>query len=216
MNAHTAQYLIPLIGYLVGTIPFGFLSAKVASGMDIRREGSGNIGATNVARVLGPAWGILVLILDLLKGFLAVVLLPRLAPPELHHDLAVAAGFAAILGHMFPLWLAFHGGKGVATALGVVTALSPTATLFSVSTFLFVVGSTRLVSLGSISAVTAFAVAHFIQTGADCFSIEHRALSLFSLLIPSLIVIAHRQNLFRLLRGQEPKLGAKPKPPPPS
>ncbi|MCB1079321.1 MAG: glycerol-3-phosphate 1-O-acyltransferase PlsY [Verrucomicrobiae bacterium] len=212
MNAGTAWIVIPLLGYLAGTFPFGYLCAKVASGMDIRREGSGNIGATNVARVLGPKWGILVLILDLLKGLLSVIFLPRLAGPELQNDLGVWAGFFAIIGHMYPIWLGFRGGKGVATALGVVLALSPVATAVSVTTFLFVVGSTRFVSLGSICAVTAFAVAHFTKTSPNSFTEQHRSLSIFSLVIPLMIIVAHRQNLSRLIRGEEAKLGAKNKP----
>lgn len=212
MNFDTNWIIVPLLGYLAGSTPFGYLFARVVSGMDIRREGSGNIGATNVARVLGPKWGILILFLDLLKGSLSVLLLPKLAGPELQHDLGVWAGFAAIIGHMYPIWLRFRGGKGVATALGVVLALSPMATLAAVTTFLFIVGSTRFVSLGSVCAVTAFGVTHYLQTGSAAFSDQHRSLSIFSVAVPLMIIVAHRQNLLRLVRGQESKLGSRSKP----
>lgn len=213
MNADLACLVVPGLGYLVGSIPFGYLCSRLASGMDIRREGSGNIGATNIARVLGVKWGFLVLILDLLKGLLAVLLLPQLGPAESQPDLSVAAGFAAIIGHMYPVWLGFRGGKGVATALGVVSALNPTATVVAVTTFLFIVGTTRLVSLGSISAVTAFGLTHWGMVGSAALSPQYRSLSIFSVIAPLLIIIAHRQNIGRLLSGTESRLGSKSKPP---
>lgn len=213
MSPETAWFIIPCLAYLVGSIPFGYLFAKSAAGMDIRRQGSGNIGATNVARVLGAKWGILVLILDLLKGTLAVILLPKLAPQNLQNDLAVWCGFAAVIGHMYPPWLRFKGGKGVATALGVVIPLSPPATLVAVTVFLFVVGSSRIVSLGSVLAVSSFSVAHLARVRSALFAPENRSLTIFCMTIPLMIIIAHRQNLLRLFRGAEPRLGQKKSPP---
>ena len=124
--------------YLAGSVPFGLLVAKVFTGTDIRKVGSGNIGATNVARTLGAKWGVLVLLLDALKGLLPVLLIPPLfvSPESPAFDHArVLSGVATILGHMFPLWLGFRGGKGVATSLGVILVLGPWSTLVVVIGF---------------------------------------------------------------------------------
>lgn len=202
--------LIPIaltaVAYFVGSIPFGFLTAKVVRGIDIRQHGSGNIGATNVGRVLGGRWGIVVLLLDLLKGLLPVLVvrgLLRDSSNVTHWE--VAAGVAAIAGHMFPCWLWFRGGKGVATALGVVLCLAPWASLAAAGMFAVTFAVFRIVSLASILAALSFAVVEMALLYPKPFSADQWSLAAFSLLIPGLIVLRHRSNIARLMRGEEPR-----------
>jgi len=194
--------------YLAGSIPFGLLVARWAAGVDIRTRGSGNIGATNVAREVGAGWGALVLLLDFLKGALPTWGLPLLAAgagtSSLH--LQVGCGVAAVLGHMFPCWLRFRGGKGVATGAGVVVVLSPWATLAAVATFALVFASTRIVSASSVTAALVFAVTEMALLWPRPFASETWSLAVFCLLVPTLIVVRHRSNLVRLWRGEEPRM----------
>lgn len=201
-------FLVSLLSYLSGSIPFGFLVAKLVAGVDLRKEGSGNVGATNVGRILGTKWGIFVLLLDALKGAIPVYLLPLMMAGEetgSYVHLSVLSAVFAIVGHMFPLWLGFRGGKGVATALGVVIVLSPWATLVAASTFLILFGLFRIVSFASILAVSSFGVAELIREGDAAFNSEYYSLSLFSIVAPALIIWQHRSNIMRLLKGEEPK-----------
>lgn len=194
--------------YLAGSVPFGLLVAKVFTGTDIRKVGSGNIGATNVARTLGAKWGVLVLLLDALKGLLPVLLIPPLfvSPESPAFDHAcVLSGVATILGHMFPLWLGFRGGKGVATSLGVILVLGPWSTLVAVIGFALTFLLTRIVALSSIVAAIAFGVAQFIQLGASAFTQQKWSLAAFSIAVPLLIIIRHWSNLGRIMRGEEKK-----------
>ncbi len=209
MDSTTAGLIVCVAAYAVGSLPFGYLTAKTVAGKDIRQHGSGNIGATNVIRVLGVKWGVLVLLLDCLKGLLPVLLLPPLVAwaaesPEYNH-LKVACGVAAILGHVFPCWLGLRGGKGVATALGVVCVLAPRATLAAIAVFAVCLLAFRIVSLGSLLAAMAFAACQMVLMQPDPFSAENWSLATFSLAIPLLIVYRHRGNLARLLRGEEPR-----------
>ena len=144
---------IPFGAYLLGSIPFGVLLARLAGAGDVRSAGSGNIGATNVARVAGPLAGILTLVLDTAKGAAAVLLADRLANGSAMW--VILAGLAVLMGHCFPIWLRFKGGKGVATALGVFLMLSPPSALAALFVFVLVVGYWKYVSLGSISAAAA-------------------------------------------------------------
>jgi glycerol-3-phosphate acyltransferase PlsY len=208
----TAILLAAFVAYLLGSLPFGFLVAKFGRGIDIRSEGSGNIGATNVARVLGAKWGIGVLFLDLLKGLLPVWSLPLvfLAADDPQHDqmaahLAVACGTMTVVGHMFPCWLGFRGGKGVATALGVVLMLGPWSTLAAVATFATVFGVSRIVSLASMLAAVAFAGCQMWLLGPSPFSESSWSVAAFSLAVPLLIIARHRTNVVRLWRGDEPR-----------
>ena len=193
--------LIPVVAYLLGSIPFGLLLAKLFGGTDVRKEGSGNIGAANVVRVAGPLAGILTLLLDAAKGAAAVLLAGRYS-----HDSAMwmmIAGLAALIGHCFPIWLKFKGGKGVATAAGVYLALSPLAFLGGLILFLLVVVFSRFVSLGSISAALAMPVLMYFLWA------PHHApppiVTFGALAVAMLIVYKHDANLQRLVAHTEPK-----------
>jgi glycerol-3-phosphate acyltransferase PlsY len=193
--------LVPVAAYFLGSIPFGLILAKVFGGTDVRKAGSGNIGATNVARVVGPLAGILTLVLDVAKGAGAVLLGEKLS-----NDSAtwmMIAAFAALLGHCFPLWLKFKGGKGVATAAGMFFVLSPRACAVAVVLFLLVVIFWRYVSLGSISAAAAMPLLIYFL-----WAPQHApplAITFGALAAALLIVYKHRGNLRRLLEGAEPK-----------
>jgi len=200
--------------YLIGSIPFGLLIGRWARGIDLREHGSLNIGATNAARVLGARWGLAVLLLDALKGLAPTWLLPTGllpltgAPPELTPHLRVACGAAAIIGHMFPAWLGFRGGKGVATSLGVVAVVAPWGSLIAVAAFALVFACTRIVSASSIVAAVSLAAAQCALLRPHPFTPEHWSVGLFSLLAPLLVIVRHRTNIARLWRGEERRFGA--------
>jgi len=219
MNITTATLIGSTAAYALGSIPFGYLIARLVAGIDIRDHGSGNIGATNVGRVLGARWGILALVLDFLKGLLPVWLVPialvSQGDPRLIH-VTVACGVATILGHMYPCWLRLRGGKGVATALGVVAWLSPVATLVAFLVFAASFALWRIVSLSSMLAAIGFAICGMWLALPAPFSATQWSLSLFTLAIPALIVLRHRTNLRRLLRGEEKPFHAGRRVPPPS
>jgi acyl phosphate:glycerol-3-phosphate acyltransferase len=189
------------IAYLLGSIPFGYLLVRLFRHEDIRSTGSGNIGATNVARSGAKGLGALTLILDALKGYVSVIIALHLS----HGNTAfgVAAAVAAILGHVFPIWLRFRGGKGVATALGVFLALTPATALAVLAVFVIVFALTRYVSLASIIASAAFP---FI---ALYFIHDHTPIVIGGLFfIPLLIILKHHQNIRRLLAGTEHRFGS--------
>jgi glycerol-3-phosphate acyltransferase PlsY len=202
-------YLLTALGaYLLGSIPFGLLVAR-AKGVDIRTAGSGNIGATNAMRVLGKPAGILVLILDALKGYAAAAWLPHLVlaalgastrEPEL---LPLLAGICAVLGHNYTCWLKFKGGKGIATTAGVYLFLAPLAVLIALVVFLITVVATRYVSVGSIAAAVALpAVLWIRQPGDLCLGFVTTALGV-------LAIYKHKSNIQRLRAGTENRLGQK-------
>jgi acyl phosphate:glycerol-3-phosphate acyltransferase len=188
----TAIFLC-LGAYLLGSIPFGVVVARI-KGVDLRQVGSGNIGATNVARALGKGWAILVLAADAAKGFVPVWLGRRLDLPP---AVVALAGFIAITGHMFTLFLRGRGGKGVATSLGVALALSPPAALLGFGVYILVFVATRLSSLGSLLGVWTFST--FITVGHG-FPRPYVALAIGG---AALVTLRHRQNIARLLRGEE-------------
>ncbi len=191
---HYALPLSALAGYLLGSIPFGFLIAK-ARGIDIRQHGSGNIGATNVLRVVGKKWGFLVFALDALKGFLAVygtLLLISNTPPAL-----IAAALGCILGHNFPVWLRFKGGKGIATTAGALIGLFPLAIGVAFLVWIVLFYTTRYVSLASIFAAAVVPLVVWWQAGSFTLFVG------FSFLIAALAIWRHRSNIRRLLDGTE-------------
>lgn len=200
--------IIAALSYLLGSIPFGYLLVRIFRGEDVRQIGSGNIGATNVSRK-SPVLGALTLLLDALKGTAAVVLAyivaDRMVAIPALEQLALAALFA-VVGHMFPVWLKFRGGKGVATGLGAFALIAPKAVLIAVVVFIAVVAISRYVSLGSIVAVSAFPFAAWL---IGQFHLSTEALALISL-ASVLILIKHRENMRRLWAGTENRLGAKP------
>ncbi len=190
------------IAYLLGSIPFGYILVKLFLHQDIRSTGSGNIGATNVARSGAKGLGIATLLLDLGKAFLAVRLAQHLAPGD--YDPAVVAAVAAILGHVFPVWLGFRGGKGVASALGVFLALTPISAACTFAIFLIVFAITRYVSLASIVGSATFPLfgLHFVMVRTPVVIAGF-------LFIPLLLILKHRQNIRRLLAGTENRFGTK-------
>jgi len=192
---------IPMAAYLLGSIPFGLLVAKVFGGGDVRKAGSGNVGATNVARVAGPLAGILTLVLDAAKGSAAAWLAAHFSGEVA--GWMVLAGLAALIGHCFPVWLRFHGGKGVATAAGVFLMLSPLALLGSLLLFLIVVMFSRYVSLGSIAAAAAMPLLIYFLWA------PHHAPPLIvtfgAFAAAMLIVYKHDTNIQRLVEGREPR-----------
>lgn len=202
---------VAIIGYLLGSCPNGFLVSR-ARGVDIREHGSGNIGATNVLRVLGKKWGYLVFALDCLKGFLAVRLAfafvsiggPWAAQREI---IGIVAGVACILGHTFPVWLRFRGGKGVATSAGVLLGLMPIAMLSVLAVWIVLFQLTRYVSLASIGAAVALPI--FVFLFLQIKLLTGVSLLPFSILIAGVVIWRHRSNIQRLLQGKENRFGQK-------
>jgi glycerol-3-phosphate acyltransferase PlsY len=196
------EFFLCLFSFLFGSIPFGFLICKYRLGVDIRELGSGNIGTTNVMRVAGPAWGILVLFLDASKG-----LLPVLIAKSLHFlpILIVLAGILSILGHIFSPFVGLRGGRGVATGLGVVIGIAPTVAFILFLTWAIVVLLTRYVSLASLTAAFFFPIIMGLLKSPLPFF-------LLSIAISILVIVRHKPNLERLLRGEEQKIGKRVKP----
>ena len=191
--------LLVLAAYLLGAIPNGLLIAK-ARGIDLRRTGSGNIGATNVFRCVGKGWGVLAFVLDALKGFVPAFCFPQLvagAPDWL----GLACGGAAVAGHNWPVWLGFKGGKGVATSAGMLLGIAPAAVGIGFGVFAVTVAATRFVSLGSILAAIAVPAAYISMTGG-----ANRLLAGVLVLMGLLVIVKHRANIRRLLQGAEPRI----------
>jgi len=200
--------------YLLGSIPFGYLLVLIFQKQDVRAIGSGNIGATNVARSGGKGLGIATLVLDALKGYAAVLLAMHFAPtiyvaPAVAgaaSTLAVAAAVVAVLGHVFPVWLGFKGGKGIATALGVFIALVPWVALSAVGLFAVVMAATRYVSLASIAAAASIPVFALLEVPA-----RTPALMIGLCVISIIGILKHHANISRLMSGTESKFAAKKK-----
>ncbi len=182
-----------LFGYAVGSLPIGYLVAQGARGVDLRRVGSGNVGATNVYRAAGPATAIAVMVADMAKGAAAVLLAGGGVD-------AVAAGVAAVVGHIYPVWLKFRGGKGVATASGVFGVLTPVPALVAAAAFVAIVARTRFVSLGSIAATIVLPIVEWMTPGPRAFDIG-------STIVAVLILFRHRGNAMRLWSRTERALG---------
>jgi glycerol-3-phosphate acyltransferase PlsY len=192
-------------GYAIGSIPFGYLIARWVKGIDIRTVGSGNLGATNVGRTLGFRYFVIVLVLDMLKGLVPTAAFPWLVGKvagAVPADLAVLVAVAAILGHTFPIYLKFRGGKGVSTSLGCVLALDAVSCAVAAVVFAGVLIVTRYVSLASLLGGVGFAVAHLVRE-PEPLGRDRLALSVFSIAVPVLLIVRHHKNLARIWAGTE-------------
>jgi acyl phosphate:glycerol-3-phosphate acyltransferase len=209
------QLLLALAAaYVIGAIPFGFLLFWAIRREDIRKHGSGNIGATNVGRVLGWRWFPLVFALDFLKGAAPVWGARQFVlPPEgwTADDVAILAGLAAILGHMFPVFLGFKGGKGVATSAGVTCMLLPWPFAAALAAWFLVFLPTRYVSLSSLTAALVLVLSQIAWTWPEPFGADDRNLTLFAIAGAALVAVRHRSNVVRLWNGTEPKSFQRPK-----
>jgi acyl phosphate:glycerol-3-phosphate acyltransferase len=198
----SADILMPIVAYLLGSIPVGWIVARIFFKTDIRKTGSGNIGATNALRQFGTTVGVLVLLLDMAKGIAAVLLAKGIY--EMGHPLIAVCGLLAILGHVFPVWLKFKGGKGVATAAGVFIALTPWSIPIVLMIFIIIVAITRYVSLGSIVAALSLLAlnAYRILSSGN----QDYALLVLVFLVVAMIVYKHKDNVSRLRSGKEHKI----------
>jgi acyl phosphate:glycerol-3-phosphate acyltransferase len=205
---------IVVASYALGSVSFAYLAAKRLRGIDLRTVGSGNLGATNASRVLGRGFGIAIYALDFLKGLAPVVIARRVDPNATiggsgGPELAAIAGLAAFLGHCYPAWHGFRGGKGVATASGMVLALSPIAGLVAFVVFGAALLFGRMISLGSVLAATALAPAHVFATGAAAFAAPGAWTTGLFALVAFWVIARHRSNLARIFSGTEAKIGRK-------
>jgi glycerol-3-phosphate acyltransferase PlsY len=191
------EIILILFGYLLGSVPTGFILGSMA-GVDVRKAGSGNVGATNVARVAGKRQGILTLIGDTAKGVVPVILALQMGA---NLTTTVMAGAAAFVGHLYPVFLKFRGGKGVATALGVFVALAPVAALVLIVMFIAIALSSRIVSVGSIATAMAAPLILWL------FSYPPIVVGI-AVFIAAAITLRHRSNIQRLLNGTEPRFGS--------
>ena len=205
-----------IVCYLIGSIPFGLIVARLVKGVDIRTLGSRNIGATNVARVLGRKWALLVFMLDFAKGFFPSFALLTLLYSSTKHQqgdalttqaqlIVLGCSLAVILGHVFPIYLKFRGGRGVATGAGVFGALTPLPLAVAAAVWLLVVVTSRYVSLGSICAGVALP-ASFIAVNSHAFK-EEKLLTILCAAVGALVILRHIPNIRRLIRGTENKIG---------
>ena len=202
---------IIIISYLIGSFPTGIVFGLIFKGVDVRQYGSKTMGATNVMRVLGTKLGVSVLAIDILKGLVATLLISTIYFGDIvipFHWLKIIAGFSAILGHIFRVWIGFKGGKGVGAATGVFLGLLPLESGFALLMFAIVVTITRYVSLGSILA-SIFIVIALLAEKYYLGAKVHDSYMVISVLLAVTVIITHRQNIKRLFRGEENKLGQK-------
>ncbi len=199
------ELLLIVLAYLIGSIPTSVWVSQYFFDIDIRDYGSGNAGATNTYRVLGPKWGTIVMVTDMIKGIVAVklaLLLPAYADSDVNlQNLQTGLGLAAVVGHIFPIWADFRGGKGVATLFGLVLGISPWTALSCVGIFMLVLYLTRFVSLSSILASIAFPI--FILV---IFNVENPAYRVFAIAVALMVLLTHQKNIGRILRGSESKV----------
>jgi glycerol-3-phosphate acyltransferase PlsY len=206
-----ALLITGLASYLIGSIPAGYIAGRIA-GIDIRTAGSGNIGATNVTRVLGKRYGYPVFTVDFLKGLAAVSMSIAIAkhaqPISLPIDLfGIVAAVCCVLGHSFPVWLRFKGGKGVATSAGALVGLMPFVALIAVAVWLIIFQLTRYVSVASMTAALAVPITILIMMFLG--QTRGTALLYFSICLAAVVILRHRSNLSRLVRGTEPRFKRK-------
>ena len=211
MNPVLCFASVGLIAYLIGSFPTGYIVGRLR-GIDVRKVGSGNVGATNVTRVLGKQFGYPVFVVDFFKGLvavlLAVVIAFRFQVDSAATDLCAAVGgIFSVVGHSYPVWLGFKGGKGVATSLGVIFGISWIAALIMCAVWIIVFKATRYVSVASIAAAIALPVA--MMTLLFLHELRSPVLVYFSLCLAAIVVFRHRSNLSRLLSGTEPRFARK-------
>lgn len=202
-------FLVAVISYLLGSIPFGVIAGSIA-GIDVRRHGSGNIGATNTLRVLGKKYGYAVFFADVFKGFVAVrfaLWLGHLNQPARYYLIGIVAAMFVVVGHSFPIWLRFRGGKGVAAAAGACLGLLPVATLIAAAVWIAAFFAFRFVSLASMIAAVALPLALWLLSLATS-SLDPVLLG-FTSMIAALIIVRHRSNIVRLIQGREPRFDRK-------
>jgi len=199
------ELLLIILAYLIGSVPTSVWVSKYYFDIDIRDYGSGNAGATNTYRILGKKWGTIVMIVDMLKGILATslyVLLPYYLSDEWDRtNFMVGLGLAAVVGHIFPIWASFRGGKGVATLFGMAVAIQPIVAVCCIGVFLLVLYLTRFVSLSSILAGISFAV--FILF---IFNEREPLYRIFAVLVALMVVLTHQKNINRIIKGTESKI----------
>ena len=206
MDAATLAWVI-LGTYLCGSIPTAYIAGYALKGIDIRTVGSGNVGASNAMRLLGKGWGVAILLLDAVKGLVPILLILHVFlvdDPQVQRYALVGA-FAALVGHIFPVWLKFRGGKGVATGLGVMTALLPLGVAIALPVFILIVAVTRYISLGSLIAATLlpglFFIKHSLPADLELFA--------FVCLACIFVIYKHKSNIRRIIAGEENRLGDK-------
>ncbi len=221
MTSMMAVLMAGAAAYLIGSVPFGMLIAR-SKGVDIRTVGSGNIGAANVGRALGRNWGILVFLLDVTKGLVPTLLAGRFLPAALAHEawdvwalcaVWLCVGLCTVLGHNYPVFLGFRGGKGVATSFGVALGVYPDLTvpaLIGLGCWVLIVALTRISSLGSLVGAIQFPISYYLLTGRASGAMEERwPMLAFASLVAASVVIRHRANIRRLISGTEARLGGK-------
>lgn len=199
------ESILVILAYLIGSIPTAVWISKSVFNIDIRDYGSGNAGATNTFRVLGSKWGSVVMLVDVTKGIIATslyVLIPFYHTNELARtNFMIVLGLASVLGHIFPIWANFKGGKGVATLLGMALAIQPLVALLCLVVFLFTLITTRFVSLSSMLAGVAFMVLILF-----IFNEKETMYRLFAIIVALMVIITHQKNITRLLKGTENKV----------
>ena len=199
------EIILIILAYIIGSIPTAVWVSKSVFGIDIRDYGSGNAGATNTFRVLGSKWGSFVMLVDVLKGVIATslyIIIPFYATNELARtNFMIALGMMAVLGHIFPIFANFRGGKGVATLLGMALAIQPVVALLCLVVFLITLLSTRFVSLSSMFAGVAFMVLILF-----IFNEKETMYRLFAVMVAMMVIITHQKNITRLLKGTENKV----------
>ncbi len=193
--------LILFLGYLFGSFPSGYLAGRIAKGIDIRSLGSGSTGATNVLRHIGKRAAITVFLLDVFKGVLSILLAKYL---QLNDSWQVAIGLSTLIGHIWPIWLNWKGGKAVATGLGIFLGISWQVGLATLGVFVLMISIFRIVSLASISSALALPLIMFISFKTSNFSLPFLVISLCAM---ALVVWRHRDNISRLVKGKEPRIG---------
>ena len=193
--------LILFLGYLFGSFPSGYLAGRIAKGIDIRSLGSGSTGATNVLRHIGKRAAITVFLLDLFKGVLSILLAKYFL---LNDSWQVAIGLSTLIGHIWPIWLNWKGGKAVATGLGIFLGLSWQVGLATLGVFIIMITLFRIVSLASVSAALALPLIMFLSFSTSDFSLPFLIISLLAM---TLVIWRHRENIVRLIKGKEPRIG---------